>query len=149
MVQKRPMVGFLIQRLLASVVVRAASRVETENLILRQQLVYYGRKSSKRLRLWNIDRCFSFGRIVCTRRSWTRSYRPAGDRDPLHPTRFSAPTGAEVPPRRRPSTDCCRDSGADPVDEPRVWHLESVNPKAFAVEARNHVLVRSDQDPIQ
>ena len=57
MVQKRPMVAFLIQLLLAirSWFARRA-RLETENLILRQQLVVLRRKSAKRVRLWNIDR---------------------------------------------------------------------------------------------
>jgi hypothetical protein len=57
MVQKRPMVAFLIQLLLAirSWFARRA-RLETENLILRQQLVVLRRKSLKRVRLWNIDR---------------------------------------------------------------------------------------------
>ncbi len=51
------MVAFLIQLLLAirSWFARRA-RLETENLILRQQLVVLGRKSPKRVRLWNIDR---------------------------------------------------------------------------------------------
>src|SRR5712671_869510 len=57
MVQKRPMVAFLIQLLLA---IRwwfaRRARLETENLILRQQLVVLRRKSPKRVRLWNIDR---------------------------------------------------------------------------------------------
>jgi hypothetical protein len=57
MVQKRPMVAFLIQLLLAiqSWFARRA-RLETANLILRQQLVVLRRKSPKRVRLWNIDR---------------------------------------------------------------------------------------------
>ena len=51
------MVVFLIQQLLAirSWFARRA-RLETENLILRQQLVVLRRKSPKRVRLWNIDR---------------------------------------------------------------------------------------------
>ena len=51
------MVAFLIQLLLAirSWFARRA-RLETENLILRQQLVVLRRKSPKRVRLWNIDR---------------------------------------------------------------------------------------------
>src|ERR1700676_2235839 len=54
---KRPMVAFLSQPLLAiqSRFTRRA-RLEAENLILRQQLVVLRRKSSKRVRLWNIDR---------------------------------------------------------------------------------------------
>jgi len=57
MVQKRPMVAFLIQLLLAirSWFARRA-RLETENLILRKQLVVLRRKSPRRVRLWNIDR---------------------------------------------------------------------------------------------
>jgi hypothetical protein len=57
MVVKRPMVGILSQLLLAirSRFTRRA-RLEAENLILRQQLVVLQRKSSARLRLWNIDR---------------------------------------------------------------------------------------------
>jgi hypothetical protein len=37
--------------------------------------------------------------------------------------RFPRLLALEVPPRRRPSTDCCRDSGADPAHEPRepLW----------------------------
>jgi hypothetical protein len=51
------MVAFLTQLLLAirSRFARRA-RLETENLILRQQLVVLRRKSPKRVRLWNIDR---------------------------------------------------------------------------------------------
>ena len=51
------MVALLIQLLLAirSWFARRA-RLETENLILRQQLVVLRRKSPKRVRLWNIDR---------------------------------------------------------------------------------------------
>jgi hypothetical protein len=51
------MVAFLTQLLLAirSWFARRA-RLETENLILRQQLVVLRRKSPKRVRLWNIDR---------------------------------------------------------------------------------------------
>jgi len=57
MVQKRPMVAFLIQLLLAirSWFARRA-RLEAENLILRQQLIVLPRKSPKRVRMWNIDR---------------------------------------------------------------------------------------------
>ena len=57
MVMKRPMVGILSQLLLAirSRFTRRA-RLGAENLILRQQLVVLQRKSSARLRLWNIDR---------------------------------------------------------------------------------------------
>src|SRR5271156_4324022 len=32
-------------------------------------------------------------------------HRPAGDRDPLAPTRFPRLLALEIPPRRRPSTD--------------------------------------------
>src|ERR1700758_5176369 len=46
-------------------------------------------------------------------------HRPAGDRDPLAPTRFPRLLALEVPPRRRPSTDRFRDACADPADEPR------------------------------
>jgi hypothetical protein len=57
MVMKRPMVAFLTQLLLA---IRSQftrrGRLETENLILRQQLVVLRRKSPTRVRLWNIDR---------------------------------------------------------------------------------------------
>jgi hypothetical protein len=74
MVVKRPMVAFLSQLLLA---IRAwftrRARLEAENLVLRQQLVILRRKSSRRVRLWNIDRLLWYGRIDCTRRSWTRS----------------------------------------------------------------------------
>ena len=57
MVMKRPMVAFLSQLLLAirSRFTRRA-RLEAENLLLRQQLVVLRRKSSTRVRLWNIDR---------------------------------------------------------------------------------------------
>ena len=54
---KRPMVAFLIQLLLA---IRSRftrrTRLEAENLVLRQQLVILRRKSPSRVRLWNIDR---------------------------------------------------------------------------------------------
>src|SRR3984893_12712035 len=57
MVMKRPMVAFLTQLLLT---IRARftrrARLETENVILRQQLVVLRRKSPRRVRLWNIDR---------------------------------------------------------------------------------------------
>jgi hypothetical protein len=54
---KRPMVAFLTQLLLAirSRFTRRA-RLESENLLLRQQLVVLRRKSLTRVRLWNIDR---------------------------------------------------------------------------------------------
>jgi hypothetical protein len=55
---KRPMVAFLTQLLLAirSRFTRRA-RLETENLLLCQQLVILRRKKSPtRVRLWNIDR---------------------------------------------------------------------------------------------
>jgi transposase InsO family protein len=57
MVMKRPMIAFLNQLLLAirSRFTRRA-RLEAENLLLRQQLVVLRRKSSTRVRLWNIDR---------------------------------------------------------------------------------------------
>ena len=48
-----------------------------------------------------------------------RDHRPAGDLDSLEPTRFPRLLALEVPPRRRPSSDCRRDSGADPAYEPR------------------------------
>jgi len=54
---KRPMVAFLTQLLLA---IRPRftrrARLEAENLILRQQPEVLRRKSSTRVRLWNIDR---------------------------------------------------------------------------------------------
>lgn len=54
---KRPMVAFLTQLLLA---IRSRftrrTRLEAENLILRQQLVVLRRKSPTRVRLWNTDR---------------------------------------------------------------------------------------------
>jgi hypothetical protein len=55
--KKRPMVAFLTQLLLAmrSRFTRRA-QLESENLILRQQLVILRRKSPSRTRLWNIDR---------------------------------------------------------------------------------------------
>jgi hypothetical protein len=46
-------------------------------------------------------------------------YRPAGDCDPLAPTRFPHLLALEISPRRRPSTDQFRNSSADPADEPR------------------------------
>src|SRR5260370_26846159 len=57
MVMKRPMVAFLSQLLLAirSRFTRRA-RLDAENLLLRQQLIVLRRKSSARVRLWNIDR---------------------------------------------------------------------------------------------
>jgi hypothetical protein len=56
-VQKLPMVAILIQLfLLSGRGSRGRARLETENLILRQQLVALRRKSPKRVRLWNIDR---------------------------------------------------------------------------------------------
>src|SRR5260221_11803384 len=39
--------------------------------------------------------------------------------------------------------------GTEGVTEGRVWQFECVNPKAIAVKACDHVLVRSDQNPIQ
>src|ERR1700688_3271027 len=57
MVQNLPMVAILIQLfLLSGRGSRGRARLETENLILRQQLVALRRKSPKRVRLWNIDR---------------------------------------------------------------------------------------------
>ena len=57
MVSNRPMVAFLIQLLL---VIRSRftrrARLEAENLPLRQQLVGLRRKSTRRVRLCNIDR---------------------------------------------------------------------------------------------
>lgn len=57
MVSKRPMVAFLIQLLL---VIRSRftrrTRLEAENLLLRQQLLVLRRKSPRRVRLCNIDR---------------------------------------------------------------------------------------------
>jgi hypothetical protein len=57
MVQKRPMVAFLIQLLLA---IRSRfssrARLEAENLLLRQQLIVLRRQHPKRVRLLNIDR---------------------------------------------------------------------------------------------
>src|ERR1700674_2844612 len=57
MVMRRPMVAFLTQLLLA-IRSRFSRRawLEAENLILRQQLLVLRRKSSKRVRLLNIDR---------------------------------------------------------------------------------------------
>jgi hypothetical protein len=51
------MVAFLIQllRAIRSWFARRA-RLETENLVLRQQLLVRRRKSPKRVRLWNIER---------------------------------------------------------------------------------------------
>src|SRR5258707_6315581 len=46
-------------------------------------------------------------------------HRPAGDRDPLAPTRFPRLLALEVPPRWRPSTDRLGDAGTDPADEQR------------------------------
>jgi hypothetical protein len=57
MVEKRPMVAFLTQLLLATLSrFTRRARLEAENLILRQQLVVVRRKFPKRVRLWNIDR---------------------------------------------------------------------------------------------
>src|SRR6202049_5070625 len=57
MVMRRPMAAFLTQLLLA---IRSRfwrrAWLEAENLILRQQLLVLRRKSSKRVRLLNIDR---------------------------------------------------------------------------------------------
>jgi hypothetical protein len=54
---KRPIIAFLTQLLLA---IRSRftrrTRLEAENLILRQQLLVLRRKSPARVRLWNIDR---------------------------------------------------------------------------------------------
>jgi hypothetical protein len=54
---KRPLVAFLTQLLLAirSRFTRRA-RLETENLILRQQLMVLRRKSPKPVRMWSTDR---------------------------------------------------------------------------------------------
>ena len=101
MVMKRPMVAFLSQLLLAirSRFMRRA-RLEAENLLLRQQLVVLRRKSPTRVRLWNIDRLL----LVWLYRLYP-SLLPAGDRDPVAPTRFPRLLTLEVLPRRRPSTD--------------------------------------------
>jgi PAS domain-containing protein len=54
---KRPVVAFLTQLLL---VIRSwfarRSRLEAENLVLRQQIIVLRRQQPKRVRLWNIDR---------------------------------------------------------------------------------------------
>jgi hypothetical protein len=104
---KRPMVAFLTQLLLAirSRFTRRA-RLEAENLLLRQQLVVLRRKSPTRVRLCNIDRLL----LVWLYRLYPVApgrdhYHPAGDRDPLAPTRFPRLLALEVAPRRRPSTD--------------------------------------------
>src|ERR1700719_1629918 len=120
MVRKRPMVAFLIQLLCAfrSRFTRRA-RLEAENLLLRQQLVVLRRRFPTRVRLWNIDRLLLiwlyrlYPSLLCDH------HRPAGDRDPLAPTRFPRLLALEVPPGRRPSTDRLRDASADPADEPR------------------------------
>jgi IS1 family transposase len=105
MVMKRPMVAFLSQLLLAirSRFTRRA-RLEAENLLLRQQLVVLRRKSSTRVRLWNIDRLL----LV-----WLYRLYPSlldaiiivqpGNRDPLAPTRLPRLLALEVPPGGRPS----------------------------------------------
>jgi hypothetical protein len=108
MVMKRPMVAFLIQLLLAvrSLLARRA-RLEAENLILRQQLVVLRRKSPTRLRLWKIDPL----RLVWLYRLYPTllddHHRPAGDRDPLAPTRFPRLLALEVSRHvgGRPRTD--------------------------------------------
>src|SRR5579859_7277141 len=46
-------------------------------------------------------------------------HRPAGDRDPLAPTRLPRLLALEVPPPRRPSANRLRDSSADSAHEPR------------------------------
>jgi len=53
---KRPMVAFLTQLLLAiRLRFMRRARLDAENLLLLQQLVVLRRKSSRRVRLWNID----------------------------------------------------------------------------------------------
>src|SRR5260370_26587188 len=121
MVMKRPMVVFLTQLLLAirSRFTRRA-RVEAENLILRQQLVVLRRRSPKRVSLWNVDRLL----FVWSYRLYPSLLDAIVIVQPetvirWHRRGFPRLLALEVPPRRRPSTDCCRDSGADPADEPR------------------------------
>src|SRR6266403_456715 len=127
MVMKRPMVAFLSQMLLAirSRFTRRA-RLEAENLLLRQQRVVLRRKSPPRVRLWNIDRLLvvwrdSGGMAVSTVpvAEGRDHHRPAGDRDPLAPTRFPRLLALEISPGRWPSTDRLRDASTDPADEPR------------------------------
>jgi hypothetical protein len=117
MVQKRPMVALLTELLL---VIRSwfarRARLEAENLILRQHLVVLRRKSPKRVRLWNIDRLVMVWLYRLYPVAPGRNYHhSAGDHNSLAPPRSSRLLALEVPPPRRPSPDCCRDSGADPV----------------------------------
>jgi hypothetical protein len=104
---KQPMVAFLIQLLLAmrSRFTRRA-RLEAENLLLRQQLVVLRRKSPN-ARETVQHRSLAVGMAVSTVpvAPGRDHYHPAGDRDPLAPTRFPRLLALEVPPRRRPSTD--------------------------------------------
>ena len=101
------MVAFLTQLLLAirSRLTRRAL-LEAENLVLRQQLVVLRRKSPARVRLWNIDRLL----MVWLYRLYPSlldadHHRPAGDRDPLAPTRVPRLLALEVSPHRWPSAD--------------------------------------------
>src|ERR1700686_2704407 len=56
MEKKRPMVAFLTQLLVIRAWFARRARLETENLLLRQQLIVLRRQHPKRVRLLNIDR---------------------------------------------------------------------------------------------
>ena len=121
MIVKRPMVAFLTQLLLAirSQFTRRA-QLEAENLLLRQQLIVLQRKSSRRVRLWNIDRLL----LVWLYRLYPSLLDAIIIVQPetvirWHRRGFHAYLALEVPPGRRPSKDRLRDASANPADESR------------------------------
>jgi hypothetical protein len=104
---KRPLVAFLIRVLLA---IRSRftrrTRLEAENLILRQQLVVLRRKSPARVRLWNIDRLL----MVWLYRLYPSLLDAIVIVQPetvirWHRRGFRAYWHLKVPPCRRPSAD--------------------------------------------
>ena len=82
------------------------ARLETENLILRQQLVILRRKFPRRVETVE-HRSLADGVALSTVpvASGRDHHRTAGDRDPLAPTRVPRLLALEVPPCRRPSAD--------------------------------------------
>ena len=100
------MVAFFTQLLL---VIRSRfsqrAGLEAENLLLRQQLVVLRRKSLKRVRLEHRSLVVSMAVSTVSIAPRRDHYRPAGDRDPLAPTRLPSLLALEVPPPRRSSTD--------------------------------------------
>lgn len=102
---------------------RSRAACEAEVLFLRQQLIVVQRASTKRIRVWAIDKLIFLLLYRCVPRSGAAHHLPTGDADPVAPSEISGLLAMEISQRSWPPADSAELPGVGmphPAREPDV-----------------------------